>query len=390
MGTLFRGATVILPTESGIFDSGVTDVLVEGGLIAAVEHGLSGDGHGEVDLAGKFLAPAYMDIHRHGGLGADVMDGTVGALRKISEQCARHGVAAWCPTTMTEAPEAILRSIAACREFMDSFAADCAEPLGVHLEGPYIDKRKKGAQPEQHVKTGVELDCRPFFDRCPGTVRMITLAPEIADNRVVIEEAVRRGIVVIAGHTSASYDEMVEAQKAGISQGTHTWNQMELIHHRKPATVGAVLRLKGIWMQLIVDFVHIHPAVCDISIRAKGMAETVLITDAISGAGMPDGMYKLGGQDIEVKEGAVRLADGTLAGSSLEMDTAVRNALECTGLPLAQCIQMASWNPARSIGVGDRMGAIAPGMLANLNILDADLNIVQTYIHGRLFQSEAA
>ena len=389
MGTLFRGATVILPTESGIFDAGVTDVLVIEGLIAAVKQGLPSNGHEVVDLKSKFLAPAYVDIHRHGGLGADVMNGTVEALRKISEQCARHGVAAWCPTTMTMAPEAILRSIAACREFMENFMPDGAEPLGVHLEGPYIDKKKKGAQPEQHIKTGIELDCKLFFGD-DEVVRMITLAPEIADNLVVIKEAVRRGVIVVAGHTSASYDEMVEAQRAGVSQATHTWNQMELIHHRHPATVGAVLRLRGIWMQLIVDFVHIHPAVCDISIRAKGMAETVLITDAISGAGMPDGMYTLGGQEIEVKEGAVRLADGTLAGSSLEMDTAVRNALQCTGLPPAQCIQMASWNPARSIGVGDRMGAIAPGMLANLNILDADLKIVQTYIRGRLFQSDAA
>ena len=389
MGTLFRGGTVILPTLAG-FGRSITDVLVEGGLIAAIEHGLGNDGHEVVNLEGLVLAPGLIDIHTHGGAGADTMDAKVDGLRKMASFYASHGVTSFCATTMTMEAKRIIAAVHAVREFMSSWKPkDGAQPLGVHLEGPYINAKMKGAQPEEYIRTGVELDCRLLFGE-DKVVRMITLAPEIEANRPVIEEAVRRGIIVVAGHCEASYEEMVEAQKMGVNQSTHTWNQMKLPHHRHPETVGAALQLPGFYAQLIVDGVHIHPAMVDLSIRARGTDGILLITDSICGAGMPDGEYELGGHPIAVKDGEVRLPDGTLAGSALTMDRAVWLAYEFTGLPLEVCVQMASWNQVKALGLSDR-GAIAPGMRADLVVLNPEGRVEQTVIAGgTVYKREAA
>jgi len=390
MGTLFRGATVVLPGPD-VFRTDVTDVLVEEGLIAAIEHGLGSDGHEVVNLEGLVLTPGLIDIHTHGGAGADTMDAEVDGLRKMASFYASHGVTSFCATTMTMAPERIIAAVHAVREFRHSWKpAFGAQPLGVHLEGPYINAEYKGAQLKEHVRTGAELDCRLLFGK-DRAVRMITLAPEINANRVVIGEAVVRGIKVVAGHCGASYEEMVEAQKMGVNQSTHTWNQMLLPHHRKPGAVGAALQLPGFYAQLIVDGVHIHPAMIELSIAARGIDGILLITDSIRGAGMPDGDYELGGQPIVVKDGAVRLPDGTLAGSALTMDRAVWFTHEFTGLPLEVCVQMASWNQAKALGLSDR-GAIVRGMRADLVALNPQGLIVErTIIAGEtVYLREAA
>jgi N-acetylglucosamine-6-phosphate deacetylase len=358
------------------------DVLIEGGRILAVGPGLAAAAAGErIEAEGHIVAPGLVDIHVHGSAGHDTMDATREAIEGMARYFASRGVTAFCPTTMTVPAEEIMASVRAVHE-CQQHPVEGAQPLGVHLEGPYIDAAKKGAQPPQHVRTAGDLDYRGFFSL--GNIRLVSLAPEFEENRELITFARARGVAVAVGHSSASYEQVVEAVKLGVSQSTHTFNQMEGIHHRKPGTVGAALMLDEIYAQFIADGVHLHPAIVKMIVHLKGPDRAVLITDAIRGAGMPDGEYELGGQPITVKEGAVRLADGALAGSCLTMDQGVRNIAAFTGRPLAECLRMATLTPARAIGVAHRKGSIEPGKDADIVILTPDLEVAATVAMGRV------
>ena len=378
MSITIRGGRVITPLE--VFEQ--ADVLIEGGRILAVGPGLAAAAAGErIEAEGHIVAPGLVDIHVHGSAGHDTMDATREAIEGMARYFASRGVTAFCPTTMTVPAEEIMASVRAVHECQQR-PVEGAQPLGVHLEGPYIDAAKKGAQPPQHVRTAGDLDYRGFFSL--GNIRLVSLAPEFEENRELITFARARGVAVAVGHSSASYEQVVEAVKLGVSQSTHTFNQMEGIHHRKPGTVGAALMLDEIYAQFIADGVHLHPAIVKMIVHLKGPDRAVLITDAIRGAGMPDGEYELGGQPITVKEGAVRLADGALAGSCLTMDQGVRNIAAFTGRPLAECLRMATLTPARAIGVAHRKGSIEPGKDADIVILTPDLEVAATVAMGRV------
>ena len=378
MSITIRGGRVITPLE--VFEQ--ADVLIEGGRILAVGPGLAAAAAGErIEAEGHIVAPGLVDIHVHGSAGHDTMDATREAIEGMARYFASRGVTAFCPTTMTVPAEEIMASVRAVHECQRR-PVEGAQPLGVHLEGPYIDAAKKGAQPPQHVRTAGDLDYRGFFSL--GNIRLVSLAPEFEENRELITFARARGVAVAVGHSSASYEQVVEAVKLGVSQSTHTFNQMEGIHHRKPGTVGAALMLDEIYAQFIADGVHLHPAIVKMIVHLKGPDRAVLITDAIRGAGMPDGEYELGGQPITVKEGAVRLADGALAGSCLTMDQGVRNIAAFTGRPLAECLRMATLTPARAIGVAHRKGSIEPGKDADIVILTPDLEVAATVAMGRV------
>jgi len=373
-----RGGRVITPLE--VFEQ--ADVLIEGGRILAVGPGLAAAAAGErIEAEGHIVAPGLVDIHVHGSAGHDTMDATREAIEGMARYFASRGVTAFCPTTMTVPAEEIMASVRAVHECQQR-PVEGAQPLGVHLEGPYIDAAKKGAQPPQHVRTAGDLDYRGFFSL--GNIRLVSLAPEFEENRELITFARARGVAVAVGHSSASYEQVVEAVKLGVSQSTHTFNQMEGIHHRKPGTVGAALMLDEIYAQFIADGVHLHPAIVKMIVHLKGPDRAVLITDAIRGAGMPDGEYELGGQPITVKEGAVRLANGALAGSCLTMDQGVRNIAAFTGRPLAECLRMATLTPARAIGVAHRKGSIEPGKDADIVILTPNLEVAATVVMGRV------
>ncbi len=379
MLTAIRGGRVVTPLE--VFDR--ADVLIENGSIVAVGPGVAqGEVEETIEAEGQVVAPGYVDVHVHGSAGHDTMDGTREAIEGMARFFASRGVTSFCPTTLTARAEAITTSVRTVHECQESPIEGGAQPLGVHLEGPYIDASKKGAQPEEHVRTASVGDYKDFF--ALGNIRLITLAPEIEENRELIPFARSRGAVVVVGHSSASYEEMVEAVKLGVNHATHTFNQMQGLHHRKPATVGAVLLLEEIYAEFIADGVHLHPAIVDMIVRLKGPEKALLITDAISGAGMPDGEYELGGQKVVVKEGAVRLVDGTLAGSCLTMDQAVSNVRRFTGRPLKECIQMATLTPARSIGVAHRKGSLEPGKDADVVILTPDLEVATTMVGGKV------
>ena len=381
MRTLIRGGRVVTPLD--VF--GQADVLIEDDKIVAVGPGLDeGEAAQTIDAEGHIVAPGYVDVHVHGSAGHDAMDGTTEAIEGMAKFFASRGVSSFCPTTLTMGAEAIMTSVRVIHECQQR-GVEGAEPLGVHLEGPYIDAGKKGAQPEEHVRAASVGDYKDFFSL--GNIRLITLAPEIEANRELIAFARGHGAAVVVGHSSATYEQLEELVGIGVNHATHTFNQMEGLHHRKPGTVGGVLLLDEIYAEFIADGVHLHPAICNLIVKLKTPAKALLITDAISGAGMPDGEYELGGQKVVVSEGAVRLADGTLAGSCLTMDRAVRNIVKFTGRPLAECLQMATLTPARSIGVADRKGSLEPGKDADVVILTPDLEVVSTMVRGTVVYS---
>jgi len=379
MRKAIAGGTLITPLE--IYED--ADILIEDGTIIAVGPGVaSGEIAEVVDAGGAIVAPGYVDVHVHGSAGHDTMDGTREAIAGMARFFAAHGVTSFCPTTLTQPTDDIMASVCAVYECMDNPIEGGAQPLGVHLEGPCINAKKKGAQPEQHITTAAAIDYQQLFSL--GNIKLITLAPEIEENKALIAFARSQGAAVVVGHSSATYEDLEEAVRHGLNHATHTFNQMEGLHHRKPGTVGGVLLLDEIYAEFIADGVHLHPAVVDMVVRLKGPERAVAITDAISGAGMPDGDYELGGQAIVVKEGAVRLPDGTLAGSALTLDQAVRNIVEFTVAPLPEAIQMATLTPARSIGVANRKGSLEPGKDADIVFLDDDLNVLKTMVGGEV------
>jgi len=358
-------------------------VTVGEGKIIAVEEGARriGDEEKIIDAEGLTVAPGLIDVHVHGGVGHDTMDATSEAIEGMARFFACHGVTSFLPTTMTASRGEIVAAIENVARCMEK-GSDGAEVLGIHLEGPYVSQERKGAQSPSYIRAADPEEYETFFQA--GPVRLITLAPEIQRNRELIPFAVEHGAAVAVGHSAATYEEVLEAVSLGLSQATHTFNGMGGLHHRRPGTVGAVLSCDDIYAQVIVDFLHVHPAVVKILVRAKGPERTVLITDATRAAGMPDGTYDLGGQDVTVAGGEARLSAGSLAGSTLTMDQAVRNVMEAADLSLPEALGMASITPARSIGVADRKGSLERGKDADVILLDEEHQVVLTMVGGEV------
>lgn len=327
------------------------------------------------------LLPGFIDLHIHGGGGRDTMDATPAALRAISRFVARHGVTAFTPTTMT-APHAptlnAVRNVAA----VTADTMPGAAILGVHLEGPYISPRFPGAQAKEDIRPANGDELAQLLDA--GPVRAITLAPEEPGVDALIQQALAAGVRVIIGHSAATYAQTIAAFDRGVSQATHTFNAMTGLHHRNPGVVGAVLSDDRVFAQLIADTIHVHPAVMNILARCKGPERLLLITDAIRATGLGEGESELGGQVVTVRDGRCVLADGTLAGSILTMDAALRNLLAATGWSLETAWPVTSRTPAAALGIDDEYGSIAPGYRADLTLLDDGLEVVGTVVGGRL------
>lgn len=359
-------------------------VVVEGERITRVEGGMPADAGDAtiIDAAGMYVIPGFIDIHVHGGAGCDVMDATPEALDTMSAFFARHGVTSFLATTMTGSREATLAAVENVARWQPRPDVG-ARLLGVHLEGPYINARFPGAQMSSHIRPAERAEYEQFFAH--GNVRLITLAPEIAANQELIGFARGQGAAVAFGHTAATYDDVLRAVELGARQACHTFNAMVGLHHRDPGTAGAALTCDQIYAQAIVDFVHLHPAVVKLILRVKGVQRTVLITDAMRAAGLPDGAYSLGGQPVTVRNGEARLTEGNnLAGSTLTMDRGLRNVIAATGLSLAEALPLATTTPAESIMMEETVGALRPGYFADLVLLDDALRVRMTMVKGTI------
>lgn len=367
-----RGARVVTP--GGVVEG---DVVVRDGRIAAVAGdgvpGAPGTEAGEVvELAGRWLLPGFVDLHVHGGGGADCTTADPDEVRAVARFHARHGTTALVATTVTAPVEDLLAATAAIRTAALAPERGAAEVLGAHLEGPFLNPARRGAMdPGQLRAPDPELLARLLAG---GGVRIVSLAPELPGALALVEAAVAAGARVSLAHTDASYEQALAAVERGASAVTHAFNAMRPLDHRAPGVLGAALADDRLTCELICDGVHVHPAAATLLMRAKGPERVALVTDAIAAAGLPDGPSRLGSRPVLVRDGRATLPDGaTIAGSALTLDVAVRNAVRRCGASVAQAAAMAATTPARLLGIADRKGAIAPGRDADLVVLDEQL-----------------
>jgi N-acetylglucosamine-6-phosphate deacetylase len=336
-----------------------------------------------IEAQNKFIVPGYIDIHVHGGGGSDVMDGEYEAIKQVAATHARFGTTAFLPTTMTMTKDKIIKSLKSIHEARLK-GTGTAEILGIHLEGPYINPEKKGAQKEEDIKKVSVEEFLEFNQASGNLIRLVTIAPEMPGAIDFIRWLHQQGIIVSVGHSNATYKQVQEGIQAGLSHVTHIFNAMRGLHHREPGVVGAALSSPKLIVEMIADGVHLHPMVLKMLTQIKESEKLVLITDAMRAAGFKEGTYDLGGQEVIVTQGQAKLKNGTLAGSVLTMDKAVKNLVTKVGISLLNAVQMASYNPAKCLGIDDRKGSLELYKDADIVILNKNLETELTMVAGKV------
>ena len=334
-----------------------------------------------IDAQGGYIAPGLIDLHIHGYLGCDVCDGDENSMRTISKGLLANGVTGYLPTTMTVDMKVIRKSLEVCRSLMnESKSWDGSAILGVHAEGPFISESKKGAQDAKYI---LKPDAS-FVKEYSDVIKIITLAPETDENdfSAIREICKDTDVTVSMGHTSADYDTAMASTRAGVKHATHLFNAMTPLAHRAPGVVGAALN-SDVSCELIVDTFHVSAALYDMLFRLKGR-KLCFITDCLPAGGLPYGEYTLGGAKIVYRDIVCRLEDGTVAGSVLHLNEGVWNAFTNSSIPLHECVNCASLNPATVLGIADRKGSIEVGKDADVIITDDNFNIVKTIIAGEV------
>ncbi|MFN0121513.1 MAG: N-acetylglucosamine-6-phosphate deacetylase [Blastocatellia bacterium] len=380
------GGTVVLPDKT--IERGL--VLCEDGKItyagparaAAPEPGAR-----ILDASGLTVMPGFVDTHVHGSGGDDVMMSGAAGINRAARAMLRYGTTAWLPTTIADNHRALLRVIEHTQA-AESLAQNSAEPsadiLGMHIEGPYINPKYKGAQPEEGIRDPDLDECGELIRAAGGRIRIMTLAPELPGAIELIGLLTKHGVTASLGHSEADYDTALAGIAAGATRATHLYNAMSGLHHRKPGLAAACLHEPGITAELILDGVHVHPQMARLAFRAKGRDGIVLVTDAAAAQGCPDGTYTLGEHhQIQVRGNLCTLMDGvTIAGSVLTMNRAVMNAAGFMGMSLVEAAYTAALAPARFCGAADRKGSIETGKDADLAILHPDFNVAATVKSG--------
>lgn len=340
------------------------------------------------EVTDGWISPGFIDMHMHGIDGYDTMDGTPESLQAISRALARFGVTTFLATTMTapyEQLEAVLQNLAQnSREGMPG-----AQVAGIHLEGPWINPRYKGAQKEENIVPPRLEAVRRLYELADGLIKVVTIAPEQPESLEAIAWLKERGVIVSAGHTGATFAQASDAVQAGVCHFTHCFNAMTGLHHREPGVVGAAMYHEDLSTELIADGIHVHPAVMKILYRVKTPERLALVSDSMRAAAMGEGTYDLGGQAVHVRGAEAKLADGTLAGSILTLNRAVGNMVTLSGVPLPEAVDMASSTPAAILGLAERKGRLAAGFDADIVILDKAFEAKSTIVAGQVvYRSE--
>lgn len=329
--------------------------------------------------------PGFIDLHIHGAAGADVMDATQEALVTMASVLPEEGTTSFLATTMTQSEQAIERALENAAEYIKSH--ECpgrAEVLGVHLEGPFVNPTKAGAQPAEYMQAPSQSLFDKWQQLSGQSIRLVTLAPELKGGQSFITHLCGQGVVASIGHSDATYDEFEAAVEAGATHVTHLYNQMRGLHHREPGVVGGTFLNKKVRAEMIVDGIHVDARMVKLAYEQKKADGLLLITDAMRAKCLGDGTYDLGGQEVIVKGKQATLADGTLAGSILKLKDAAWNMMAFTGCSLREVVQMASVNPAKQIGVYDRKGSLTVGKDADILILNEQNELICTICRGEV------
>jgi N-acetylglucosamine-6-phosphate deacetylase len=373
---LIHNARLFTPNHAGLMGW----LLVENGLIRALGFGntpsFSDDASIKLlDAQGHNLLPGFIDLHVHGAMGHEVMDASPAGLEQMSCFYASHGVTSFLATTWTADHPSIIKALELVEEMQGRIEGG-ATLLGVHLEGPYLNPARCGAQDVNLIRRAAKEEALEILDT--GVIRLIALAPEFDENLWLIDECVKRGITVSAAHTTANYAQMQTAAEHGITHLTHAFNAMEGRGPRELGTIGAAMSLPQISCELIADNIHVHPAAQKILVDVKTPSGVILVTDSIRAAGLPDGDYMLDERSVHIENGAVRLSNGTLAGSVLTMERALKNVCAASGRSLAEMWITSRLNAARAIGISSRKGSLEVGKDADLVLLDESFHVQLT------------
>jgi N-acetylglucosamine-6-phosphate deacetylase len=381
--TLIHAARAITPT-SEIKDAGI---LIREDVIEAVgpRSGMSlPSGAQEVRAADKTAVPGFIDVHIHGAGGHDVMEGTPEAFRSITRKVAEHGTTSLVATTVTSSTDNTVRAVEGITGYIarqHQTEEPRAEILGIHFEGPFISKERRGVHPPEWIQLPSAQTLGRFLKAAAGNARILTIAPELLGAAPCIDAAREAGLIVSMGHTDATYEQARAAMARGARNATHVYNAMRPFSHRDPGVIGAILTSPEVNAELIADGVHVEEAAMKLLLLAKGTARVILVSDGLSATGMPDGKYTLGGMEITVTGGVCRNAEGVLAGSTLTLDRALRNIVGL-GIALPDAVRMLTLNPAAMLGIEFKKGALRAGADADILLLDEGLQITNVWARG--------
>ncbi|MCX4714419.1 N-acetylglucosamine-6-phosphate deacetylase [Streptomyces virginiae] len=361
--TVLSGARVVLPT--GTVAGG--RVIVDGDRIAGSAH----EGAEVVDLSGHWIVPGFVDMHNHGGGGASFTSGTAEDVLKGVRTHREHGTTTLVASTVTGDLDELARRAALLAELTQA-----GEIAGIHFEGPFINPCRKGAHKEDLLRDPDPAEVRKLIDAAHGAARMFTLATELPGGLDSVRLLAEHGVIAAIGHTDATYEQTRAAIDAGATVATHLFNAMPPLAHREPGPIAALLEDERITVELINDGTHLHPAALELAFHHAGAHRVALITDAMDAAGFGDGTYHLGPLEVEVKHGVARLVEGgSIAGSTLTLDTAFKRSVTLDKLPVESVVQAISANPAKLIGLYDEIGSLEPGKYADLVVLDAAFDL---------------
>ncbi len=387
MTTLLENATLITPFEE-LRDSAL--LFNDQGFIESIGKIVLPHGQkvARIDVGGKFIIPGLIDMHVHGGYGISFGMGDLAAdLEKYSRWAAGNGETGFVLSIVGPDADFIQNAIEKYVELIPG-AHPGALPLGLHLEGPFLNPERHGAYNPAWIRMPALEETQRYLKAGRGWIKQMTLAPELPGAPAVAQLLSEAGVIAALGHSNTDYDQAATAMRAHFTHVTHAYNAQSPLNHRQPGVVGAVLASENVTAELIADGRHVHPAAMRILLRCLGAGRVVLVTDAMPGAGMPDGDYELVGQKVSVRGGQATLPDGTIGGSTATLNSCVRNAVELAGASLKDAVRMASFNPAKVLGLERRMGSLEPGKCANLAVVDANMDVEMIFVNGKLVYSK--